>query len=84
MAEDQGEKIAQSASHPTVIQGSPAGTGADINVQGSPGATTPNVGLVAPNGLDIRANGGTGMRVTVGGNGGPAIGVVTGPIKLSR
>jgi hypothetical protein len=66
----------------THIEGSPnGGTGADVSVTGS-GTSTPNVGMVAPNGMDIRANGGTGLKITVDGKG-SAIGVISGPIRLS-
>jgi hypothetical protein len=58
----------------TVIENSGGGTGADISVSGTPGARTPNVGL-STNGLRVIQNGtGTGMKLTVGGNG-PVIGV---------
>jgi hypothetical protein len=69
---------------PTIIEGSPGGgIGADVTVQGTPGATTPNVGLIAPNGMDIRSNGGVGLRLGVGGGNGPAIGAISGPIRIS-
>lgn len=58
----------------TVIDSSGGGTGADISVTGTPGATVPTVGLET-NGLRVTQTGpGTGLKVTVGGDG-PAIGV---------
>ncbi|MGC2224524.1 MAG: hypothetical protein WA624_20320 [Methylocella sp.] len=50
------DHLIQSAQAQTVIQNN-GGTGADISVQGSPGATTPNVGLDT-NGLTVIQNGG--------------------------
>jgi hypothetical protein len=77
------DNLIQSTQAQTVIQNSGGGTGADISVQGAPGATTPNVGLDT-NGLRVIQTGpGTGMKVEVGGNG-PAEGVrstVTTPPK---
>jgi len=58
----------------TVIQNGGGGIGMDLTVSGTPGSPTPTVGLQT-NGLQVIQNGhGTGMKVTVGGNG-PAIGV---------
>jgi hypothetical protein len=58
----------------TVIENSGGGIGADISVQGSQGSASPTVGLET-GGLTVTQTGsGTGIKVTVGGNG-PAIGV---------
>jgi hypothetical protein len=66
------------------IIGNGQGTAADVTVMGSPGQTSPAVGMdisaigrpgQSVTGLNVIQNGpGTGMHVTVGGNG-PAVGV---------
>jgi hypothetical protein len=66
------------------IIGNGQGPAADVTVMGSPGRTSPAVGMdinvagkpgQSATGLNVIQNGpGTGMRVTVGGNG-PAVGV---------